>query len=363
MAETRHTDIHVRYVRPVDAACLETDPCTLGLVHFGSPQGVRHDGGVLRIDVGLPVLGHQEAVIEAWTSTQPVNRASLDGLQFACSKDTMFGCMHLSNASWEDPREITRSAYTRILNHIRRTGYEHLHRIWNYIPAINARIAGQERYKAFCLGRAEAFESHGIYTSRLPAATAIGNPGESGLLIYFIAARRPPVHIENPRQVSAYRYPRRYGPRSPSFARASLWHSGEQCAELFISGTASIVGHESRHAGDPAMQTIESLNNIDYLVQHASGTTSLTLEGARQLSLLKIYLRNPDDLVIAQHQLYEHLGREVPSLWLQGDTCREELMIEIEGYYASYCPQGTPSWPEAQARSPTKASAAAGTST
>jgi len=36
------------------------------------------------------------------------------------------------------------------------------------------------------------------------------------------ASRAEPTALENPRQTSAYRYPRRYGPRSPAFARATL---------------------------------------------------------------------------------------------------------------------------------------------
>src|SRR6185312_12015184 len=55
----------------------------------------------------------------------------------------------------------------------------------------------------------------------LSAATAIGHHGPEGLLqVYALCAAQPGQALENPRQVSAWKYPRRYGPTAPSFARA-----------------------------------------------------------------------------------------------------------------------------------------------
>ncbi len=95
----------------------------------------------------------------------------------------------------------------------------------------------------------------------MPAASALGF--ESGpLTICFFAAREAmPLAIENPRQVSAYKYPEDYGPRSPTFSRASAIELHGQTV-LFISGTASIVGHQTMHAGDVVAQTQETIVNI-----------------------------------------------------------------------------------------------------
>ena len=101
-----------------------------------------------------------------------------------------------------------------------RLGQPHLIRAWNYLPAINDGSGDRERYRRFCLGRARALEAADVSGQSLCAGTAIG--GEEPMLrIYGLFGTRPGVNIENPRQISAYRYPRCYGPRSPSFARAT----------------------------------------------------------------------------------------------------------------------------------------------
>ena len=88
------------------------------------------------------------------------------------------------------------------------------------------------------------------FPQTLPAGTAVGTMS-GPLKIHFLAARQPGTHVENPRQVSAYEYPRVYGPCSPSFARATLRPSISG-SHLLIAGTASVVGHVSEHIGDPS---------------------------------------------------------------------------------------------------------------
>src|SRR3546814_12443298 len=86
-----------------------------------------------------------------------------------------------------------------------------------------------ERYREFCVGRARGlgdFDTHA-----LPAATAIGRCDDARVVqVYWLAARTPGMPVENPRQVSAYRYPRQYGPQQPSFARAMLPPPGSRSA-------------------------------------------------------------------------------------------------------------------------------------
>ena len=42
------------------------------------------------------------------------------------------------------------------------------------------------------------------------------------LMIDALSAASPGIAVENPRQIPSYRYARRYGPRPPCFARATL---------------------------------------------------------------------------------------------------------------------------------------------
>jgi len=335
-----HLGLNLHYATPEQARALAADPGTLALVHFGASQGVNAASGVepgpLEIRVGLPVLG-EEATVEVWRASGVVSRGQYDQVHYALADELMLGCLHLPNAPDEDPREVTRLAYRMILDAVSATGHLHLLRVWNYLPAINAQIHGLERYRAFCQGRAEVFELLDDHEQRLPAATAIGTR-EGGLLVYFLSSRQPPMHLENPRQVSAFRYPRCYGPRSPSFARASLWQPDETRADLFISGTASIVGHESRHPDDLGAQLEESLKNIQELLQHAVEQGGLREGDSRRLSLLKVYLRHGADYPVARHTLMRHLGGAVPTLWLEGDICRQELLVEMEGLYTEIVP-------------------------
>ena len=103
---------------------------------------------------------------------------------------------------------------------------------------------GLERYRQFNIGRQDAFlDSHRGATGNVPAASAIGLAG-GPLSVAFLAGATPALAVENPRQVSAYLYPADYGPRSPTFSRAvRATLSGQEA--LFVSGTASIVGHRT----------------------------------------------------------------------------------------------------------------------
>jgi chorismate lyase/3-hydroxybenzoate synthase len=198
-------------------------------------------------------------------------------------------------------------------------------RVWNYLDAINDGVGDAERYRQFCTGRAagmaDAFAGY-------PAATAIGvRDGRRVLQVYALAARTPGQPIENPRQVNAWRYPRQYGPAAPGFARAMLAPSAEP--QLLISGTAAIVGHASHHAGDLAAQLDETLRNIDSLLATAHCAAPF---GAQ--SPLKAYVRHHTDMAIVDGLLRSRLGEAVPLLLLQGDICRRELLLEIEGVHS-----------------------------
>ncbi len=134
--------------------------------------------------------------------------------------------------------------------------------------------------------------------------------------------------IENPRQTSAYRYPPKFGLHSPSFSRACVLSESEG-TNLFVSGTASIVGHETLHRGDVSAQTRETLANLGALLEEANRVV-----GARRYSLdglkFKVYVRRPRDLEAIQEALSASLRPAAPILYLQADVCREELLMEIE---------------------------------
>jgi enamine deaminase RidA (YjgF/YER057c/UK114 family) len=223
----------------------------------------------------------------------------------------------------------TELAYQEIFGLLKETEHRHLIRIWNYLPQINGEAGGDERYRLFNSARQLAFRNSGQATvGTVPAASALGSPAGSPISIYFLAARQQPTMIENPRQTSAYHYPPKYGRHSPIFSRACVL-SESAGTSLFVSGTASIVGHETFHQGDVGAQTRETMANINALLDEANrvvGWARYSLDGLK----FKVYVRQPSDLDAIEAALSGSLRPSTSIVYLQADVCREDLLVEIE---------------------------------
>jgi chorismate lyase / 3-hydroxybenzoate synthase len=276
----------------------------------------------------MPVL-NGDSMFEVWTCAQPVVREDSDGLDSARNENILFGRLQikadctLHSASYR--------AYSRIFDFIDRLGYPHLLRVWHYIPRINAHANGVERYVSFNIGRHEAFAAKGrVIGTAAPAACALGSRGKH-LIIYFLAATQAGQRVENPRQTSAFHYPAQYGPRSPTFARALLMRTAAEPL-LFVSGTASIVGHETLHIGDAPAQLQETMTNIRAVIAQAQ-RAGLDCASANARLLLKAYLRHPHDLTMVRNGLLQAFGAATPALYLQADICRSNLLLEVEAAY------------------------------
>jgi hypothetical protein len=224
-------------------------------------------------------------------------------------------------------KEATRDLYSRILA---ACAGRALYRIWNYVPAINAVLAGQENYRAFCVGRAQAFEAaHGAgFRHALPAASGVGCDG-GALAVFFVAGRAAPRHIENPDQVSAYDYPREHGERSPSFARATIaTHAGRPL--VFLSGTAAIKGHATMSPDSLSGQLDCTLDNLRIIGRAVGVGESLGANSGLNRHF-KAYLRHAADLASVRERLERDLLRpEDRVIYLRADICRAALNVEIE---------------------------------
>ena len=314
----------VAYVR--EAA---TSGALLGEIHYGArpvtPGAVAHPLAW----VGMPLLS-AGAQVELWTSAQPVVSERIGPLTFARNRDLLFGCFAVdSPADFNEFEARTQEGYARLLTLVEAEGYPHLLRVWNYFPDIGERVGHLDRYMVFCRGRHQALAAHyRELGGRLPAASAVGSR-HGGLVIYFLAGKTPGRHRENPRQMSAYCYPPQYGPRSPSFARATLVRSGGR-EVLHISGTASIVGHESRHIGDPGAQLEETLANLRALIDSTATEEGVHFEGLASLTRVKVYIRRPEDYPLIRARLEQVLAPGAQCLYLEAEVCRPELLLEIE---------------------------------
>ncbi|MFN3786384.1 MAG: hypothetical protein ACK4RS_06035, partial [Thiothrix sp.] len=257
------------------------------------------------LQVGLPALaGHY---CELWLSPTPVAYAKHASITYSSNGAVLFGHLLLAEADFPDLRTATRTAYQHIFELLQQAGYAYLLRVWNYFPAITAPQGGLNRYQAFCLGRQDALDVWGNFSYAPPAATAIGTQA-AGLQIYFLAAQEPGMQLENPRQTSAFLYPRRYGPVSPAFSRATVKPWGQN-KHVYISGTTSIVGHETRHTGNLREQLAETLRNLNALLTHGDATLGLAVHSLADLTQLKVYLHDPSTLPLIQASLAEHFAR------------------------------------------------------
>lgn len=208
----------------------------------------------------------------------------------------------------------------------------HLARVWNYVPAINAPgVGGLENYRAFCRGRSLAFEVElgATYKASLPAASAVGTSSNK-LTVSFVASEWAPRHLENPLQVPAYEYPEVYGPRSPSFARASVVLVYGRPA-VFISGTAAIRGHTTIAPADTLEQLTITIENLRAISVACGLDSSLGASRANGLRAFKVYLRHAEDQPAVAAALTTSLLIPTDKVsYLQADICREALMVEIE---------------------------------
>jgi chorismate lyase / 3-hydroxybenzoate synthase len=319
-------------VEELAASPLLHDPRTLGIATLGTAAPLAAASHLPQAHLLTSVVEGGGPRVELWSGRYEARDEVIGPARCRHNGEVLFAAVSMPVSDTEDDAlgVTTHAAYRSLLGALHKAGYPHLLRVWNSIPDINVDDAGLERYRRFNLQRYRAYQEADLPTHEgAPAACALGSFG-GPLVLYCLASRTPPDAIENPRQVSAYQYPREHGPRAPNFSRAALWRGGDDAADvLFISGTASIVGHQTQHHGDVEAQTRETLANLQAVVEQAR------LNGARNVTalsdlLLKGYVRHADDLVRVKKVLREH-GLDVDAIvFVQADICRADLLIEIE---------------------------------
>jgi len=315
----------------------------LGVVGFETaPELDRTRSDIPVTASSTPLLGSDQPLCEVWraddvqtTKSAAIHRSGR--VRYRHDGKLLFGCVRIeeSASSPGQPgsaialRTATEQAYAELFAVVRQAGYPYLIRVWNYLPDINAHCDGDERYRHFNSARQSAFAQAGSgCASGFPAASALGCQTGSPVSIHFLAARDMPLMLENPRQISAYHYPRQYGEHSPLFSRACILAMRGD-AYLFLSGTASILGHQTMHPGDVKAQTRESMTNITALIEEANRSVHgrKFLPGALKY---KVYVRRHQDQPSIASELGRWLQGPASVVYLQADVCREDLLVEIE---------------------------------
>lgn len=305
--------------RLADAASALQEPGTLALLGFGAGSVPTDDPRCLQVALeGFDA----SAPLELWQIDAPVSGGREGTLHWSAGGGWLFAAIELDERDHGGPSAAAKEAYEQLHRFVSARGAQHVLRIWNYLGAINHGEGDAERYKHFCDGRAAGMGD--FFADGFPAATAIGHHGDPHRLqVYLLACDQGGTRVENPRQVSAWRYPRQYGRTPPSFARAMTLPAQDALA---ISGTAAVVGHASAHHDDLDAQLDETLTNLEALLASAD-----MVAGFDTHSPLKAYVRHPSDAPRVRDFLQQRLPG-VPVLLLHGDICRSELLVEIDGW-------------------------------
>ncbi|WP_243040381.1 pteridine-dependent deoxygenase [Dyella sedimenti] len=305
--------------RQAEAEAVLGEPGTLAVLGFG--RGAAGSEDPRWLGVGLEGFD-APAPLEIWQVDGTVVHGRVGALRWAAGAGWLYAAIEMDEREHGGPLGAATAAYRQLGDFLAVRRERHVQRLWNYLADINRGDGDDERYKLFCEGRAAGMGDR--FGEGFPAATAIGHHlGEPRLQVYLLACDEPGRRVENPRQVSAWRYPRQYGRISPSFARAMALPAQDALA---ISGTAAVVGHASAHQDDLLAQLDETLANLEALLASAGMATGFDTQ-----SPLKAYVRHATDAPQVRDFMRRRLPG-VPVLLLHGDICRRELLVEIDGW-------------------------------
>lgn len=216
-------------------------------------------------------------------------------------------------------------------------------RQWNYIGNIVSYRDGKQNYQEFNDARS-AYYGKGGWHNGYPAATGIGAACE-GIVVGGIALKKAGESgiypIDNPLQIAAHVYSKKVliddaenaVKSTPKFERAKLIETSHGAC-CFVSGTAAIRGEESMDASSAKLQTIKTIENIEYLVSKEN----LVRFGCKPYSLkytqLQVFIKNAEDYEEVRVEV-EKAYPNMPVVYTIADVCRSELLVEIEGILIS----------------------------
>lgn len=301
------------------------DDHTLAILNFG-----RADEDVAGI-IPVPLTSLGDAAVEVWRASSPVIRGVFNQIQFNQSAGATLAWLSTDPKAHDSITAATEWAYEQTLEFLGHHAHPALLKVWHYLPAINVGEGDEENYRKFCAGRDSTLKRLRPDMHPLPSATAIGAPNDDApLFMYWLCAPERGANVENPRQVSAWNYPRQYGPRSPNFSRATLAQLAEQPV-LMISGTASVVGHATAHGSCIENQLSESVSNLDSLFKAARLHDDRLSEWPGNNTLLRVYVRDPRHWPAIRLGLLNAGLGEHNLMAVHGEICRADLHLEIDG--------------------------------
>lgn len=291
----------------------------------------------------LALPGLESTSDRPWENHGAFEARSCAGPHFALTSVRVRDAKQLDEATFADSAE---SAYGWLLDRLPTLTTPYPIRIWNVIPGLLEPLGRlPQRYMVFNRSRFRSFASRSghRFETYLPTATGVGNDATGAdLVVHCLSADRSGRPLENPRQVPAYRYSERFGPRPPCFARATVIdvHPGDEAEplepvavrseRLLIGGTASVRGEDSRHIGDLDAQLVETETNLRALANQVTGDDA---GWNGHFAHLRVYHRREEDEAVVRRFVEERLPASHPAEFFCVDICRGELLTEIEGVF------------------------------
>ncbi len=274
------------------------------------------------INSGLLSLNSKN-LYEIWKVNEKVNLEKFNEIQISQSDNYMFGFSVIKKiGSYEEIKTNIAKQYNDFFEASKQRKMKVL-KIWHYFPKLLDEYDNKKtNYSLLCEARESVYKS--IYTNcNYPAATVIGIKGENILIYFFSAACENYKAIENTRQVSSYNYPMNIFLEKPMFSRAvSFTPKDSMKNNILISGTASIKGYESMHSKNILRQLDETLENYNTFFDYKKNLSNIA----------RVYMpdTNDNNVQLVLSLLNKKFGKNNYAL-LEGDICRPELLIEIEG--------------------------------
>lgn len=276
--------------------------------------------------------------------------------------NTVFGNYYFSSMS-----KSSYSKYNTTAEHIYHTidfafsslkmnlDFEHLDfgsviRQWTYIEKVlneeNYDNGLKQFYQVFNDVRSLYFENNSFPNGYM-SATGIG--ANAGIISTEIIAFKPTSNsnskiypISNPKQINSYNYSqgkligtpisKLSQKTTPKFERAKLLIHNN-FVQLYISGTASVLGEDTVQINNTFEQTRITLANIDLLIKQSNSILSSYSSSLSNSDIVsaRIYLKNKNDLEIVQSLCSSYfITKEL--IFIQANICRDDLLVEIEAY-------------------------------
>lgn len=306
----------------------------LMVTHFSKTWDKDSEDDLLYSQIAIPALG--DISYEAWLAKKnsPVKNTVDGNMEISESKEKTMVRIETHESENVNLEKAGYETYKKIFEMMKSGKFGNFVRAWNYIPKILSEDGGLERYRQFNIGRWNAWDEHGPKNSdgtpKRPAMTGIGSFG-GPLVVEAMFSPYEVREMENPRQKQFIHYSEKFGPKPPVSARGTL-HLPPEGPEIYIAGTASLVGEEVFHEGDIVAQTTETLENIKVLIGNEN-TKNYGLEEGFTLDdvdSIRVYIKNKED--------YERVKATLDTIWgdrkilyVNDDICRPGFLIEIEG--------------------------------